>query len=121
MNHVNTHESERELEPLQVKQGNGGVPASEKHGHLTLNDLHSEEEPLNYKCDEFDDILEIVGSQGTFQKIILYAIICPIVTLEPLFTLNTIFMLYLPDHWCHVPGRGNFTSLQSWKDYTLPM
>ncbi|CAG7834483.1 unnamed protein product [Allacma fusca] len=73
------------------------------------------------KCDDFDDILEIIGSQGKFQKILLYGVLAPLTAAEPLFILNIIFMLFEPDHWCHVPGRDNLTDVETWKNLTIPM
>lgn len=58
-----------------------------------------EEDENDLPCDEFDDILDVIGSQGRFQKMLLYAIVCPITALEPFLTLNMIFLLYQPDHW----------------------
>jgi hypothetical protein len=71
---------------------------------------------------EFDDILDIVGSQGKYQKFLLYGFILPFSALMPFFTLNTIFLLSEPDHWCHVMGREDTSlSLEQWKNLTLPM
>ncbi|CAG7696957.1 unnamed protein product [Allacma fusca] len=96
MNHKDK-ELEVELEPLKQEIGNS----------------------KNIK--DFDEILDIVGAQGRYQKFLLYAVMCPIAALEPFLTLNTIFMLFEPEHWCQVPGRLNETSLDAWKNSTLPM
>ncbi|CAG7785459.1 unnamed protein product [Allacma fusca] len=77
--------------------------------------------PKETICDDFDDILEIIGSQGKFQKILLYGVLAPVIAAEPLFILNMFFVLFEPDHWCHVPGRDNLTDAEMWKNLTLPM
>ncbi|CAG7723791.1 unnamed protein product [Allacma fusca] len=70
--------------------------------------------------DDFDGMLEAVGSEGRFQKILLYVLICPIAVSEPFFSMSMFFLLYIPNHWCHVPGRGNVTE-ELWKQMTIPM
>ncbi|XP_035709656.1 organic cation transporter 1 isoform X2 [Folsomia candida] len=72
------------------------------------------------KCEDFDDILELVGSQGKFQKFLLYVVLCPVTAIEPVLALNMLFMLYEPDHWCNVPGRPENMTLDSWKNLTIP-
>lgn len=71
--------------------------------------------------EDFDDILNIIGSQGKFQKFLLYAVVCPITAIQPFITLNVIFMLFTPDHWCLVPGRDNDTDIETWKTLTIPL
>ena len=69
---------------------------------------------------EFDDILAIVGSQGVYQKNLLYRFILPFAILMPLFVWSQFFMLAEPDHWCSVPGRQetNLTA-EEWKNLTV--
>ena len=76
--------------------------------------------PRESKCEDFDDLLDLVGAEGRFQKLFLYAVLGPVSLLAPLFMFNIIFMVYEPDHWCHVPGRDNETDLETWKNLTLP-
>lgn len=71
-------------------------------------------------CEDFDEILDMIGSEGKFQKILLYAVLCPIVTVSPFLLLNTVFMWDTPDHFCHVPGRDLGMPLEEWKNLTLP-
>lgn len=77
--------------------------------------------PNRKSLEDFDDVLDIIGSQGKFQKFLLYAVVCPITAIQPFLTLNAIFMLFTPEHWCHVPGRDNETSLDQWKILTIPI
>lgn len=79
-----------------------------------------EEKGKNEKCEDFDDLLEIVGSQNAYQKFLLYVVLCPITAIEPILALNILFMLYEPDHWCSVPGRPDGTALEAWKNLTIP-
>lgn len=72
------------------------------------------------KETEFEDILNLIGSQGRYQKILLYGILCPFIAASPFFVLNQIFLLDIPDHWCKVE-YGNFTyELDEWKNLTIP-
>ncbi|OXA51603.1 organic cation transporter 1 [Folsomia candida] len=87
---------------------------------LTAEENKEEENDL--PCNEFDDILDIIGSQGRVQKLLLYAAICPITAIEPFITLNMIFLLFQPEHWCYVHGRDpNITSLTDWKNFYIPL
>jgi len=72
------------------------------------------------KCEDFDDILDIIGSQGRFQKLFLYAVLCPITAIEPILNLNLLFMLFEPDHWCAVDGRPENMTTGAWKNLTIP-
>lgn len=81
----------------------------------------SQRTTANKPIEDFDDILDVIGSQGKFQKFLLYAVVCPITAIQPFLTLNAIFMLFVPDHWCHVPGRDNDTTLEHWKILTIPV
>ncbi|CAG7837135.1 unnamed protein product [Allacma fusca] len=72
------------------------------------------------KFKDFDDILEIVGGNGKYQKIILFGVVTPLIIICPLFVMNRIFIMSVPDHWCHVPGKPNETSTEEWKNMTIP-
>lgn len=70
---------------------------------------------------DFDDILEMVGNTGPFQRRLIYVLVYPAAFLLAWMVLNILFMVSVPDHWCHVPGRS-FTNLteQQWKELTIP-
>jgi len=72
---------------------------------------------------DFEEILEVVGSQGIFQKRLLYGILWPMMALCPFLTYGIVFILDIPDHWCHVPGRnesGSSFTMEEWKNMTIP-
>ncbi|ODM93566.1 Organic cation transporter 1 [Orchesella cincta] len=100
---------------MQNHTGNAGAESKAEIEALTP------EEPQTKVTEEFDDILDIIGSQGRFQKFLLYVVVCPITAIQPFLTLNAIFMLFTPEHWCHVPGRDNYTDLETWKIRTIPL
>ncbi|CAL8092584.1 unnamed protein product [Orchesella dallaii] len=103
-----------EMEPLTKAQDDGNL-----NGNNNIS-LTSKIPNGSKKCEDFEEILEVVGSQGRFQKILLYAVLCPIVTVSPFLVLNTVFMWDVPDHSCHVPGRDPDMSIEEWKNLTLP-
>jgi len=72
---------------------------------------------------EFDDILERVGPKGRFQKLLFYGFVCPIIGISPLTCLSTIYLQFIPDHWCFQEGNQslNMTELAAWKSKHLPM
>ena len=74
-----------------------------------------------YECAGFDDILEVINPQGTFQKRFLYGFVCPIAVLYVLASVD-VFMLFIPDHWCHDPNwrDSNYSSYEEWKNNTIP-
>lgn len=74
----------------------------------------------NKPCEDFEEILNLVGAEERFQKIMLYGVICPIVAVCPFLILNNIFMWDIPDHWCHVEGKGPDISVDDWKNLTVP-
>jgi hypothetical protein len=41
-----------------------------------------QDQPDLSKCEDFDQILEVVGPQGKFQKVLLYLILCPIFAIQ---------------------------------------
>lgn len=40
-------------------------------------------------CEDFEEILNLVGAEQKFQKILLYGVICPIVATTPFLLLHT--------------------------------
>ena len=71
--------------------------------------------------NDFDEILEDIGGEGKYQKFLLYGFVGPVSLMVPFFMFNIVFMLYEPEHWCHVPGRDNSTDMETWKNLTLPL
>lgn len=112
-------------EELQfLNQPEGFHKSQEKMGDkISLNDLGSVDKRSGKEkkpCEDFEEILELVGSESRYQKILLYGILCPIVGIIPLLALNALFMWDTPDHWCHVPGIVQGMSITDWKNKTLP-
>lgn len=52
---------------------------------------------------EFEDILLEVGDGGKYQKKLIMFFLLPAASLLPWFTMNILFMISIPDHWCRVP------------------
>lgn len=70
----------------------------------------------------FDRIMETVGNDGKFQKrfnFIFNFCICMFVSMA---FMNIMLVLNDPEHWCHVPGKENFTTFNDtqWRELTLP-
>ena len=69
----------------------------------------------------FDQIMESVGDDGTFQmsfNIIFNGIF---VIISTMVYNNMLISLWIPEHTCYVPGR-EFTNLsvEQWRDITIP-
>ncbi|XP_022905602.2 organic cation/carnitine transporter 2 [Onthophagus taurus] len=82
------------------------------------------DEKLNQKYNEkvdFDDILELVGGYGRFQRrfnyifnVLFLALVCMVIS-------NLFLALSVPKHWCYVPGRENTNfTIEQWKEITIP-
>lgn len=79
-----------ELHPLKTPVGrnNTRTKMANNTDKISLDDLganHADknnvEKSLEKKrCEDFEDILGVVGSEGKFQKFLLYGVLCPIVT-----------------------------------------
>ncbi|XP_076339276.1 carcinine transporter-like isoform X2 [Tachypleus tridentatus] len=52
---------------------------------------------------EFEEILAEVGDYGVFQKRLVIWFLLPCTVPLAWFSLNQIFLMSVPDHWCHVP------------------
>lgn len=63
---------------------------------------------------DFEDILLEVGDSGRYQKSLILIFLLPSALLLPWFTMNVMFMVSVPDHWCHVPdvSMSNLTTEQ---------
>lgn len=70
---------------------------------------------------DFQDLLELIGSKGRYQKFLLYVVMSPIVALGAFLSMNAIFILYVPPHNCNVPGQPIDLPLEEWKNLTLPL
>ncbi|XP_045109904.1 organic cation transporter protein-like isoform X2 [Portunus trituberculatus] len=72
-------------------------------------------------AQDFDDILEVVGSFGRYQKKMMFLIFMP-VSFFAAFTSNLfLFQMVMPDYWCHTPGREKTSlSLAQWHQLTRP-
>jgi hypothetical protein len=70
--------------------------------------------------EEFDDLLQFVGSNGRFQKFFLYGALVPIQFILALLSYITVFTLFIPDHFCSpgVPMEPN--ELEAWKVKNIP-
>ncbi|GFY52502.1 organic cation transporter 1 [Trichonephila inaurata madagascariensis] len=61
---------------------------------------------------EFEDILIQVGGYGKFQRNLTIFFLIPVSCVLPCFWMNFIFMVSVPDHWCHVPELSNLSIAQ---------
>ncbi|GIY30768.1 hypothetical protein CEXT_691221 [Caerostris extrusa] len=52
---------------------------------------------------EFENLLEEVGDFGKYQKRLITLFLIPSAALLPWFTMNILFLVFTPDHWCNVP------------------
>ncbi|KFM59487.1 Solute carrier family 22 member 7, partial [Stegodyphus mimosarum] len=52
---------------------------------------------------EFEDLLEDIGEYGKYQKRLMYFFLFPSAALLPWFSMNILFLVFVPDHWCYVP------------------
>lgn len=70
----------------------------------------------------FDKIMEIVGSDGKFQRVFNHIYNVGLVCFACMAYMNIVLILNEPDHACHVPGRENFNvSDDEWRRLVLPM
>lgn len=60
---------------------------------------------------DFEDILLEVGDSGKYQKSLILFFLIPSATLLPWFSMNVLFMVSVPEHWCNVPevAKSNLT------------
>lgn len=108
------------LKSISSPSGDKGYNNNHKDSLSSANGTYQKTTKDRKKCEDFDEILDMVGSEGKFQKILLYAVLCPIVTVSPFLVLNTVFMWDVPDHYCRVPGMEADMDLEVWKNRTLP-
>ncbi|KAG8183926.1 hypothetical protein JTE90_029030 [Oedothorax gibbosus] len=60
---------------------------------------------------DFEDVLLEVGDYGKYQRQLIVYFLVPAATLLPWFSMNILFMVSVPEHWCNVPElvSSNFT------------
>jgi hypothetical protein len=73
------------------------------------------------KMEEFDDLLELIGSRGRYQKFLLYGALVPISFILALLSYSTLFTLFIPDHHCSPDVELDPTELETWKIKNIPM
>jgi len=77
--------------------------------------------PSTKNVEDFQDILEIVGSQGKYQRRYLYFMLCPMMVVLGLVYTHTLFMLFVPEHHCSVPEpHGTYRALTDGNNTSLP-
>ncbi|GIY29074.1 organic cation transporter 1 [Caerostris darwini] len=57
---------------------------------------------------EFEDVLMGVGDYGKYQRNLIVIFLVPAASLLPWLSMNVLFMVSVPDHWCSVPELSAF-------------
>lgn len=57
---------------------------------------------------EFEHILDRVGDFGRYQRDLMWIFLYPASVLLPWFSMNILFLVSVPDHWCRVPELDAF-------------
>lgn len=71
--------------------------------------------------EAMDDLLELVGSNGKFQKRFGWLFNCACLFVLAMVSQNIYFTFAIPKHWCHVPGRElTGYSEEEWRNLTIP-
>ncbi|XP_042856033.1 beta-alanine transporter-like [Penaeus japonicus] len=71
--------------------------------------------------EEFEKILDAVGSFHSYQKWMIAVVIAPTSFAVAFMMSGIIFQTLVPAHWCHVPGRENTSyTVDQWKTLTIP-
>jgi len=60
---------------------------------------------------DFDDMIELLGGFGKYQKRLLYALLGPLCLIMPFPLLHQVFVLHSPPYTCMIPASLNNTSL----------
>ncbi|KAL7648374.1 UNVERIFIED_CONTAM: hypothetical protein RMT77_000280 [Armadillidium vulgare] len=70
----------------------------------------------------FDRLLDYVGSDGVFQRRLIWWFMLPFSIAYGMAEVHFIFILTTPGHVCHVPGREYYqnTTLEQWHNMTIP-
>ncbi|XP_044742619.1 solute carrier family 22 member 5-like [Chrysoperla carnea] len=73
------------------------------------------------EIESFDDILEIVGSDGSFQHRFNWLFNFAYAMILSMTFMNVIIALAIPEHWCYIPGRENTNyTVAEWREKTIP-
>ncbi|XP_025829051.1 solute carrier family 22 member 3 isoform X2 [Agrilus planipennis] len=70
----------------------------------------------------FDDLMELVGKNGTFQKRFNLIFNFALVVCISMANINIVIAMSVPDHWCKVPGQNltNYTK-EEWRRVNIPI
>lgn len=72
--------------------------------------------------EAMEDLFEMVGSYGKFQKVFAAIFNCSCLFVVAMICQNIYFVFATPKHWCHVPGRElTGYSVEEWRNLTVPM
>ncbi|KAK8737864.1 hypothetical protein OTU49_004283 [Cherax quadricarinatus] len=80
-------------------------------------DLNSDKSPA---LSSFERVMAAVGTEGRYQKLLLYCFMLPLSFYSPFGASSLLLMLSTPTHTCHVPGRGEDFTAEEWHNMTLP-
>ncbi|KAM7359500.1 organic cation/carnitine transporter 2-like [Cochliomyia hominivorax] len=79
-------------------------------------------ELVDLNNDPFQRIMAKAGSHGRFQLIYNLVFIMGLSVMGAMIYMNIVLVLYIPDHWCYVPGREKTNlTISQWRNLTLPM
>ncbi|KAK4311872.1 hypothetical protein Pmani_016656 [Petrolisthes manimaculis] len=70
----------------------------------------------------FEQIMTAVGTEGRYQKLLIYAFMLPLSFYTPFGASSLLLILSTPNHSCHVPrfpGQQNL-STEQWQNLTVP-
>ncbi|OQV14655.1 Carcinine [Hypsibius exemplaris] len=82
---------------------------------MEMKPLKTAEARQSVKMD-FDDILQMIGPFGRYQKLVIFLVLLPALLPDGILVLNSVFMAATPaDHWCKLPVP-NHTD-HDWHDF----
>lgn len=78
------------------------------------------EDPLYNSA--YEQIMTAVGTEGRYQKLLIYAFILPLSFYTPFGASSLLLILSTPSHSCHVPRFPGKQSLSTdqWLNLTVP-
>lgn len=71
----------------------------------------------------YEQIMTAVGTEGRYQKLLIYAFILPLSFYTPFGASSLLLILSTPSHSCHVPrfpGKQQSLSTEQWLNLTIP-